>query len=258
MAKQLKEHISKIMSKSNYVLESPSYRAIIDDDYDTYDDPNALVSTTPSPVDGTSPLREADPIPGEEEDPMGDLEQDALGGDPAAEMGGEAPPPEGGMPDEIPSPEGGEPMADPMAGEEAPAPAGEVQTPSPDELQNEIIQKNIDVMRQLNQKIEDLEVGIDQLNVQNQEMVFKTQEMEKEVEEVREPTNVEKLMTKKEDSHPYYYGLNDMWKGNWFQARRDETGDKGMKELDDGSYVADFDEMDQMNDMEIKDSFDNY
>ena len=170
MAKdQLQEHIKRIMSKSGYVLESPSYRAIIDDDFDSYDDPNALVGG-PQPMSGTSPLREEDPIPGEEE-AMGDLEMDALGG--------EQPP--------------ADPNAQPEMGAEPTPVGGEMTTPSPDELQNDIIKKNIEVMKQLNSKIDDLEMGIDQLNMQNQNLAFKTQEMAKEVEEVREPTNVEKL-----------------------------------------------------------------
>lgn len=241
MAKdQLKEHISRIMSKSKYVLESPSYRAVIDDDYGSYDDPTTLMGG-PQPVDGNSPLREADPLPNDDE-----------GGD---EMGGEQPqddvPEVGGSPDEIPSPEGEPEMGAPVMG-------GEVTTPSPDELQNEIIKKNIDVMKQLNQKIEDLEMSVNQLNSQNQETIAQNIELKKDVEEVREPTNVEKLMSRKEDSHPYYYGLNDMWKGNWFQARRDDLGEKGMKQLEDGSYVADFDELPMLTTQEIKDSFNSY
>ena len=248
---QVNEHIKKILSKTNYVLESPSYKAIIDDDFDSYDQPSAYIGG-PSPVDGNSPLREEDPIPGEEEQeqPVGDVEMDALG------MDAQAPaPPEGGeaVPDEVPSPEMGDEAVPSEPAMEAPVDA----QPNPDELQNDIIKKNIEVMKQLNQKIDSLEVGIDNLSMQNQDLASKTEEMAKEVEEVREPTNVEKLMTKKVDSHPYYYGLNDMWDGNWFQARRDEIGDKGMKQLEDGSYVADFDEMNQLNDMELKDSFDN-
>lgn len=249
---QVNEHIKKIMSKSNYVLESPSYKAIIDDDFNTYDEPNTYMGG-PSPVDGNSSLREEDPIPGEEEEqPVGDIEMDALGMDgtevPAPEMGGE---PE--IPDEVPSPEMGD---EAIPTEEPPMEAPVEAQPNPDELQNDIIKKNIEVMKQLNQKIDSLEAGIDNLSMQNQELSFKSEEMAKDVEEVREPTNVEKLMSKKVDSHPYYYGLNDMWDGNWFQGRRDELGDRGMKQMDDGSYVADFDEMNQLNDIEIKDSFD--
>jgi hypothetical protein len=203
-------------------------------------------------------LREEDPLPNddEEQNVMGDLEMDALGGEQPAEE--PAPAPEAGMgepaPDEVAPPEmGGE-----MAGELEPAPEAGVSAPSPDELQNDIIKQNIEVMRQLNDKVQNLESGINQLNMQNSQLMAKNAEMEKEVEEVREPTNVEKLTSRKEDSHPYYYGLNDMWKGNWFQARRDELGERGMKQLDDGSYVADFDEMQQFTDQEINDSFDKY
>jgi len=244
MAKdQLKEHIGRILSKTNYVLESPSYKAIIDDDYNSYDDPNEFMGG-PNPVDGNSPLREEDPLP-DEEIPAPDEE---------------VPAPEDQA---IPSPVDAEPTdvpaedlpAEPMVGQAADAPVPDEQKSS-DEMQNDIIKQNIEVMRQLNSKIESLEAGVDQLNMQNVTLLQKNAEMEKEVEEVREPTNVEKLMTKKEDSHPYYYGLNDMWEGNWFQARRDETGEKGMKQMDDGSYVADFDSMPQFSDQDIKDSFD--
>ena len=220
MAKdQLKEHIGRIVKKTNYVLESPSYKAIIDDDYSSYDDPNEFMGG-PNPVDGNSPLREEDPLPDEEM---------PTASDPVPAPDGEA------MPDaEVPAPEGGEELpAEPVVGQPADEPLPPQE--SPDQVQNEIIKQNIDVMRQLNDKISGLEMGIEQLNMQNDQLMSKNMEMEREVEEVREPTNVEKLMSKKEDSHPYYYGLNDMWEGNWFQARRDETGEKGMKQVDDGS-----------------------
>ena len=123
--------------------------------------------------------------------------------------------------------------------------------PTPDEIQNEIIRTNIEVMKQLNQKIEDLETMAQHLTVQNFQMA-------KEVDEVREPTNVEKLVQRKNDSHPYYYGLNDMWNGNWFQARRDETQERGMKKTEDGKYVADFDDLPQPSSHDIKQSFEDY
>ena len=232
---QLKEHIEKIMSKTEYVLESPSYKAIIDDDFGAYDDPNEFMGGV-NPVDGTSPLREVDPIPGEEEEesPLGDVEMEAIGGEEA---------PEETPVDDVPV---DEPVD--VAPEPVPTPEPEPERPDPDEIQNEIIKQNIDIMKQLNSKIENLEAGIDNLAMQNAEL-------NKDVEEVREPTNVEKMVQRKDDSHPYYYGLNDMWEGNWFQARRDELGERGMRELEDGSYIADFDEMPQHNDQEIKDSF---
>ena len=243
---QLNEHIKKIMSKTEYVLESPSYRAIIDDDFKKYDDPTVAMSgLATNPADTTSDLVEADPIPGEEPQP----EADPMG-DPAM----------GAAPDAVDSPMEADPMGDPMAGEagmDAPTeePTGIEQEPSADDLQNEIIKQNIEVMKQLNQKVKDLESGIDKLSMQNDALTMKNQDLEKDVEEVREPTNVEKLVSKKEDSHPYYYGLNDMWDGNWFQARRDELGERGMKKLEDGSYIADFDEINKMSDFELDKSF---
>lgn len=253
--KLLNEHLKRIIKKTNYVLESPSYKAIIDDDFDSYDDPTEYMGGV-NPVDGTSPLREEDPVPDEEKEgggEIGDIEAQALGMDKPTDNQGEQP--QGTENEEIPSP------VDDESEEEIPPdqPAQGLEPErNPDQIQNDIIKSNIEVMRQLNQKIEGLESGISQLNMQNQQLVSKTQEMEREVEEVREPTNVEKLMTKKEDSHPYYYGLNDMWKGNWFQARRDQMGEQGIKQLDDGSYVADFDQLPQYGNNEIKDSFDTY
>ena len=235
MAKdQLKEHIERIVKKTNYVLETPSYRAIMDDDYDSYDMPEPN-DDGPIPV-GPS-LREEDPLPDEEVP----AEEPVPAPDAAAEPAGEQPMEQ--------------PPAEPVVGQPADEPLSNPQ-PSPDELQNDIIKQNIDVMRQLNQKIDNLEMGIENLNIQNMQLHAKNSEMEKEVEEVREPTNVEKLMSRKEDSHPYYYNLNDMWKGNWFQARRDELGEGGIKQMNDGSYVADFDQLPQFSDHDIKSSFD--
>ena len=87
-----------------------------------------------------------------------------------------------------------------------------------------------------------------------------------DVEEVREPTNVEKLISKKQDSHPFHYNLADMWNGRDFQARMDYANngqgnnmgkevDNGIRQLEDGSYIADFDALPKHTDAQIKDSF---
>ena len=73
----------------------------------------------------------------------------------------------------------------------------------------------------------------------------KLEALNTDVEEVREPTNTEKLMSKVNVSYPYYFNLNDFWKGNWFNEKRDKETEKGIKELPDGTYVADFDELPQ-------------
>jgi len=84
-----------------------------------------------------------------------------------------------------------------------------------------------------------------------------------DVEEVREPTDSEKLMNKTEVSYPYYFNLNDFWKDNWFDQKRAQNngingGDaeqQGMKELPDGTYVADFDDLPQKSKIDVQNSF---
>lgn len=239
MRKSMNEHIQRIKYLNGYALnESPVYSLV--DGIEEDDMPDFMQKVAPVTAHTSEAADDEDtvdnlaagegvPEPAEAGDDTNALE------DPMAEP----------APEEAPAED---PMAEP-APEMAVEP--EMEEPSPDEIQNEIIKTNIDVMKQLNQKIEDLETMAQSLTMQNMKM-------EKEVDEVREPTNVEKLVTKKEDSHPYYFGLNDMWKGNWFQARRDEMEETGMKQAEDGSYVADFDELPQMSSHDVKDSFNDY
>jgi hypothetical protein len=118
---------------------------------------------------------------------------------------------------------------------------------STDEIQNDILKMNIDAMRKMQDVMNDLNTTVDSLNA-------KVGHLSKDVEEVREPTNVEKLTRKKEDSHPYYYGLNDMWNGSDFKARLDQVGDEAIIKLSDGTYIADFDDLPKHSDKEIVDS----
>ena len=124
----------------------------------------------------------------------------------------------------------------------------EPEQPSVDQIQNDIIKTSVNAMQKMNSELNNLESTINSLN-------SKIDNLSQEVEEVREPTNVEKLMSKKEDSHPFYYNLNDMWDGNSFQARRQVENSEGMKQTDDGSYVADFDTLPKYTDQEVNDSF---
>jgi hypothetical protein len=122
------------------------------------------------------------------------------------------------------------------------------QEPSVEEKQNSIIQLNISAMQKMQTVIDGLENTVNSLN-------GKIGTLSSDVEEVREPKNVEKLMKRKEDSHPFYYNLNDMWKGNSFQARREVDGIQGIKKMEDGSYMADFDDLPKHNSREIGQSF---
>lgn len=164
-------------------------------------------------------------------------------------------------PEEVgdPTPEGPpggeeEPMEEPML-------EPEVEEPSVDELQNEIIRHNIEAMKAIHDGIAELNNTIMNLNQ-------KVDTLNTEVEEVREPTNVEKLMAKKEVSYPYYMNLSDHWKGNWFDVKYSQPTEKpvgeeeprqevrGMTKLPDGTYIADYDDLAKfLSDKDIKDSF---
>jgi len=66
-------------------------------------------------------------------------------------------------------------------------------------------------------------------------------------------------MNKSNVSYPYYFNLNDLWQDNWFEQKRvgagGKTDDGGMKELPDGSYIADFDDLPQKSKIDVQNSF---
>jgi hypothetical protein len=117
-----------------------------------------------------------------------------------------------------------------------------------DDIQNEIIKHNIEAMKSIHDKLENLDMTIRGLN-------SKMDVITADVEEVREPTNAEKLMNKTNVSYPYYFNLNDFWKGNWFDEKRTMQQEKGITELPDGTYVADFDDLPQKSKADIQNSF---
>jgi len=117
------------------------------------------------------------------------------------------------------------------------------------EIQNDIIKHNIAAMHNLHDKISSLETYVNDLN--KNVSILST-----EVEEVREPTTSEKLMSKKDVSYPYYFNLNDFWKrGNWFDKSREEKNEHGIRQLPDGSYVADFDDLPKYSSNDLNNSF---
>lgn len=120
--------------------------------------------------------------------------------------------------------------------------------PKVDEIQNEIIKHNIEIMKGIQNELQNLN---DMFNGLKSEI--KT--LNAEVEEVREPTNAEKLMKRSEVSYPYYFNLNDFWKDNWFDKKRNEAQEKGIRELPDGSFVADFDDLYKQSKIDISRSF---
>ena len=114
---------------------------------------------------------------------------------------------------------------------EEPAPAPEVDVdieaevpegPSADELQNEIISHNIEAMKDIATKLDDLDGYIQTIDTNMNNLNAK-------VKEVEEPTNVQKMMAQKDVSYPFYLNLNDYWKNNWFEQQRNEAHEKGIK-----------------------------
>jgi hypothetical protein len=162
---------------------------------------------------------------------------------PAPATGTTTPAPASGATTPVPAPAdpnaiAGDPQAtDPMAAEQ-----------SVDKIQNDIIRQNLTTMEMIHNKLEQLETTVQNLNQEYQKL-------NADVEEVREPTSGEKLMSKKEVSYPYYYNLNDVWKGNWFEEQRKKDNDGGIRELPDGTFIADFDDLPEFSKTDISQSF---
>jgi hypothetical protein len=227
----LEEELRKFKYRVGYkVNESPRYRPLIGTDEE---------------FDNMPLTNEA----GEQEDmpkPEGEVPTEPTNDEP---MNTGAPE---GMPSEIPTdtPSGVEPPMDAMGND--PMAMG---TSNPgqevDSIQNDIIKHNIAAMQSIHDKLQGLDATVQGLN-------SKLDSLNAEVEEVREPTNSEKLMSKTNVSYPYYFNLNDFWSGNWFDKKRDEANEEGIRELPDGSFIADFDDLPQKSKMEVQNSFNDF
>jgi hypothetical protein len=207
------EHINRLKYKINYgINEAPIYQKITEDDFGTDDTlPDQFMQAEPQPV---SP----------------DSSEAAM---PASGATAPAPAP-AGVP---PTPEG---MPQPEMGMQP--------EQSVDKVQNDIIRQNLNTMEMIHNKLEQLEMMVQNLNQEHTKL-------NAEVEEVREPTNGEKLMSKKNVSYPFYYNLNDVWKGNWFEENREKENEKGIRELPDGTFIADFDDLPEFSKTDIEQSF---
>lgn len=222
----INEHIDRIKFVTNYSINEAKYTLI--DNLEEDDGVPEEIWTDPKSVS---------PVPVQEDEPQMDNEGLPVE-EPASvesEMDVEAP---------VADQTGVEmdasvPMEEPMP---------EPEQPSVDQIQNDILKTSVSAMQKMNDQLKSLENTLGSLN-------HKFDNLDKEVEEVREPTNVEKLVARKEDSHPFYMNLDDMWDGNSFQARREVEDSHGIKKLDDGSFVAEFDTLPKYNEQEIKDSF---
>ena len=227
--KILDENLEKFKYRVNYKInESPQYRPLVDamDEFDELplsevgdqEDAPKPEGEVPKEPDTEKPVGADTPVPGFEDNPEG-AETDTM-----------VPPPEG------------EPTAPPVGVEPT--------TPPVDDIQNEIIKHNIEAMKSIHDQLENLSNITQMLNT-------KMDELNADVEEVREPTNTEKLMSKKDVSYPYYFNLNDFWKDNWFSEKYNDGNEieKGIKELPDGTYIADFDDLPQKSNIDIQNSF---
>ena len=218
-------NLDKIIHKMTYVVnESPKYTAVMgeDDDFDNF--PDELYEESNEEGDeaqkGLKPNANVPPI----EEPEQVAPEDQV-----------EPEPEQVAPEDQIEPDmGGMPPVD--------APMAE---PEPDinSLQNEVIKSNIIAMKAIHDQMESL-------NNEVSKITGKLNVLDTDVAEVREPTNSEKLMSKSKVSYPYYFNLNDFWSDSWFDKNNQ---DKGIKQLEDGTYVANFDDLPENDD--IKYSF---
>lgn len=218
------EHLKKIMHRIDYKInESVRYTPISNlDEFDEIPKTNEAGEQEDAPKpEGNAPVEPSNdqPIPAESPVPAFDKETPETGEQPDL-MGGASPAPMGAEPQQ-----------------------------QVDDIQNDIIKHNIEAMKSIHNQLESLSSMVQGLN-------SKIEELNVDVEEVREPTNSEKLMSKKDVSYPYYFNLNDFWKGNWFNEKHDSNNvEGGVKELPDGTFVADFDDLPQKSKIDVQNSF---
>lgn len=119
---------------------------------------------------------------------------------------------------------------------------------SVDLIQNEIIKSTISTMNMIHGKLKDLEDNVNSLN-------GKYEKLQADVDDVKEPTNQEKLESRTQDSYPFYKNLNDVWK----TERSDGiTSEDGVLKLKDGTYVALYDNLGDLHSGDINKSFYEY
>jgi hypothetical protein len=214
------------------VPKSPSFTNEVGDQEDA-----------PKPGGGEQP-----PAPSNDQ-PMG------LGEPPAGDVGAPGALPEPPAPGGAPAPETPADGGGKIEGDPNPAMGDTMGEPNPgqqvDDIQNDIIKHNIAAMQSIDDQLKSLNATVDGLNA-------KLAGLSSDVEEVREPTNTEKLMSKTNVSYPYYFNLNDFWSGNWFNEKRKAEHEKGVRELPDGTFIADFDDLPQKSKTDVQNSFNEF
>ena len=236
-SKLIEEQLRKFKHRVEYkVNESPKYRPLVGIG-EEFDEVPALTNEAGEQEDAPKPEGAEPPAPSNDQ-PVGmDTPTPVPAFDKAGGDGGEIP---------------ADPNADPMGGDMGVNPMGMGAPVEPEnevnDLQNEIIKHNIEAMKSIHDQLESLSAEVKALNA-------KSDVLSADVQEVREPTNSEKLMNKTSVSYPYYFNLNDFWSGNWFNEKREKEMNKGVKELPDGTFVADFDDLPQKSKIDVQNSF---
>ena len=239
------QHLGKIKYISGYkVNESARYRKLVNDgeEFDEIPNINSYATQSGMPVPQNQSFTNEQEVEPEEEMPGMPPPEGEEGLAPAMpdteEVGAEEAP---DVPDFVePGDEGGDEMGMGMPEQD---PQQEV-----DLIQNEIIRHNTEAMKSIHSELQSLNNMVNGLNTELKKLNY-------DVEEVREPTNVEKMMEKKDVSYPYYFNLNDMWEDNWFAQQREQSGEKGIRQLPDGEFVADFDDLPKPSKIDIQNSF---
>ena len=231
----LTEHINTIKKRINYINESPIYKEFEGEDYDEI----------PS---GIFEAGEEDLPPEKLNVPTETPEQNSGGGDnaPAPAEPTAAPAP-AAQPETPPVPDLNSGDLPPV-GDQVPPLVSPEPAPDVDVIQNDVIKHNLTAIKAIHSQLEMLNSLADTLN-------GKIDVLSKDVAEVREPTNGEKLANQKKVSYPYYLNLNDNWKDNWFEKSRNESNERGISKLPDGSYIADFDDLNKLSPTDIEKSF---
>lgn len=238
----LSEEIRKIRYRTNYKInETARYSPLVGTN-EEFDEVPKLTNEAGEQEDAPKPEGQVPPAPSNDL-PQTDVGAPAPAGDTQA-----------GTPAETPIPafdqEGGEQPPVPESGDESIDSIGSpVKSDNQvNDIQNEIIKHNIEAMKSIHDQIESLSTTVQNLDT-------KFQALSSDVEEVREPTDSQKLMNKTNVSYPYYFNLNDFWQGNWFNQQREKESENGIKEMPDGSFVADFDDLPQKSKTDIQNSF---
>jgi len=238
------EHLRKIKFRTDYkVNESARYRRLVSDgeEFDEVPNTNPYATQSGMPVP-TSPnfTNEQEGDEPEEEGLAPEMpDTEDVGAEDAPDVPDFVEPGDEETPTGAPSPDmGGGDMGMPDE-----SPEQEV-----DAIQNEIIRHNTEAMKSIHSELQNLNNMVTGLNTELNKLNY-------DVEEVREPTNVEKMMKKKDVSYPYYFNLNDMWEDNWFSQQRQQSQEKGIRELPDGTFVADFDDLPKPSKIDVQNSF---